>query len=663
MKKLFLPFVLSLLFISTVLSQDYSTKYGNITADELNMKVYDKDSDAVAVVLYNIGDIYYQVNANSFQVVTEKSVKIKILKQEGTDEATVTIPYYEESHSYRDNISKLEAVCYNLEDGKVVKSKLEKKYIFTEQIRKNVYQMKFTIPNVKVGSVIEYKYKIESDRYSDVPDLYLQQDIPVAYVHYLVTVPEYFIYNIEIRGFEKVDFVKSEGNQTFTISGGGQIASVTAGTLIYDITMHHVPGLKDEPYVWDKDDYRSVIAFELSATKFPNDFYKPFTSNWANLEASLKDKTDVITNTNKSEPYKNELSAILSKIGDSATDADKINLIFQYIKGKIAWDGNYSFWDNDPKEAEKKGSGNNAQINSVLIKALKDFGYNAYPVLISNRSNGRLPLTYASMDKLNTYLVGIQLADGTNYYLDGSSKYGGINMLPTELLVDRAYAMNDNGVEKWVDLTNLTRNIENKYIMAILDENGQLKATLQSSYAYLEAFYFKSQYKSAKDSADYIKNIEEKYQIKIDSMTISNNNLTSSIVTDKMDFTKDYEVAGDFIYINPIIFSYTTENKFTQSDRKLPIEFSYPYTYNYFINLQIPEGYSVSELPKSMNIILNNNQASCLYMIQQKGNSIQLNYKFVLKQILYPQTEYSSVRGFWGQVVSANNEMIVLKKN
>ncbi|VBB43390.1 Transglutaminase [uncultured Paludibacter sp.] len=658
MKKTFLLTFLFIAFISKGVSQNFSLKYGNVTNDELKMKTYDKDTSAVAVVIYNFGSTYYDYS-NGFKTITEIRKKIKILKQEGTDEATIVIPYYEENNQYRDQIVGLEAFAYNLENGKIVKSKLEKKYIFEENIRKNYFREKFTIPNAKVGSVIEYKYKIISDRYGDVPDQYMQEDIPIMNIQYEVRIPEYFIYNVETRGYEKINAEKKDGTQNFSIIDDGQIYTVSCTCKDMTYSMTDVPALKDEPYVWDKDDFRSAVTFELNGTNFPRDFYRPYTSTWENIEKTLKEKTDFVSNINKSSPYKDELKTLLA---DKTNEMDKIETIYAFIKKNVKWNDNYAFWDNEPKDAVKKGTGTNAQINSLLIRALKDAGFNAYPILISQRSYGRLPYTYPSIDKLSTYLVGVQTSEGKNVYLDGSSKYGGINMLPVELLVDRGYVMDANVSEKWVNLTSLTKNMKTVYINAKLTPEGKLQADMNRTFSNLESYYYKNTYKSAKDSADYIEKFETKNNLKIDSLQITGIDLLSNTSQERMVFTKDFEINGDFIYLNPMLFTHISENKFTQSDRKLPIEFPYPEVYNYYANIQIPEDYAVSELPKSSRILLNDNQGKCTYMIGQVGNMIQINYKFELNQILYPTTDYPMIRDFWGQVATKNNEMIVLKK-
>ncbi|HET7733106.1 MAG TPA: DUF3857 domain-containing protein, partial [Paludibacter sp.] len=154
MRKLLIVSACYLIGHSGISAQDLSLKYGKISSYELDMKSYEKDTTAEAVVLYDDGYTSYEWVNDGFKINQELKQKIKILKQDGVDRATISLPYYYKTNGDRETISNLEAFSYNMENGKVVKNKLDKKYIFDEEISNRYRQLKFSIPNVKVGSVI-----------------------------------------------------------------------------------------------------------------------------------------------------------------------------------------------------------------------------------------------------------------------------------------------------------------------------------------------------------------------------------------------------------------------------------------------------------------------------------------------------------------------------
>lgn len=155
-------FLILMLLVSTCLSYS-QTKFGNATMDELNMTVYPQDSTASAVILSKEGETRFIYNeVNGFQFEYTLKVRMKILKNEGLDLCNQSISYYQESRSTGEKIIGLSGTTYNLENGKIVKTKLSNDYIFDEDVENLWKVKKFSMPGAKVGSVVEYKYTITS---------------------------------------------------------------------------------------------------------------------------------------------------------------------------------------------------------------------------------------------------------------------------------------------------------------------------------------------------------------------------------------------------------------------------------------------------------------------------------------------------------------------
>lgn len=657
--KLIISIFLCLITLNPAYSEENSYKFGKVTREELEMTVYPRDSTAKAIILNEDGQIFFNFNVDNFVVDLELMKKIKILKQEGVEYATIKIPYYYKSTASREIINNLDAFAYNLEKGEIVKTKLDKKYIFDEKVNDNYHQMKFAIPNVKAGTVIEYKYVRRSPFYSNIPDWQFQTKIPVRKSRLEVVIPEYFLYNVDQIGYQPINSNETKINQTFSIAGNGKISSITCTSRKLTFEVENLPALEDDNHIWCVDDYLSGVRFELNGTQFPNDLYHSYTSTWKDIEKNLSENSDFVKNISKSNPYKDEIRALITPLTDNKS---KIEAIYLYVKQKIRWNDTYAFFDNNPKEAIKNGIGNNAQINCILISVLNDAGFNAYAVMMSRRSMGRLPYAFPSLDKLNTYIVAVE--DGTNtYYLDGSAYYGGLNMLPTDLMVDRARTFDMKNENKWVDLTSLSKNQKINIVEAVINPEGDIEGTLKSFYKNEDAYTFKKMFSELKDSTEYIEKMKADNNLEIKNISITNHkDLMSNVVLEDLSFLKKSDSNGDYLYINPLIFQHITSNPFTQSERKLPIEFKYPQSFQLNASIIIPDNYLIEELPKSNIIKLEEAGGKMQYLIKQEDNKIQLSYKFDLNQTIFPETSYSFIRDFWGIIASKNAEMIVLKK-
>lgn len=666
---IFLVISFNLLKAQSVVANDISQKWAKVTKEELEMSVYNQDTSASAVVMYQHSytnydfqtqNGYSDYTTNGFLVNTYISRKIKILKEQGKEVGTIEIPYYFYSNSSKESVTDIEAWTYNLENGKMVKSKLDKQYLFDEEYNDVIHLIKFSMPDVRVGSVIEIKYTLLSKSASSIPDWNIQRNIPVMNSEYEVGIPEFYDFSLSVKGFEMLDIKETSESMTYNIVsssyGTDKLSSVIRKIKCKG---QDIPALKSEKYVWCMNDFFSGVRFELRGTRYPNKPYIPFTSSWETLEKVIYESPEIAMNLKMGNPWKAETSKLVAGVTD---EAEKISILYEFVKKQIRWNEHYALFSGMPRDAIRNGTGNNSQINFVLMSVLRDEGINTYPILISHRSNGRLPLTNASINMLSTFIVAAMTKDSTVFYLDGSSKNGGPNLLPTNLLVDRARILNKSSIEKWVDLTKLTPNLQMSYIQASIDKNGLVQGTRTTSYINQEAYEYKTQFSAAKDSLDFVKNEQNKYDIILDSLEISGKEPSSSSVNEQMSFSKQMDVAGDFIYVNTMIFKHLSDNPFSQIERKFPVEFDYSYSYQVECSLQIPDGYQVEELPKSVKYKLPGNAAFCQFMAGQSGNTVIFKYVFQLSQIVYLQDEYSMIREFYGQVAAKNLEMMVLKK-
>ena len=196
MKKLLLPLLLFSTVSIPIFSQEKSkAKFGNVTEADFAKTVYEVDSNAHAVVLADIGSTDIEGNTKGwFSLVYKHYKRVHILNKNGYDIADVSISLYT-SGSDEEQLDKLKAVTYNLENGKVVETKLDvKNSVFKDKINKNFVVKKFTFPNVKEGSIIEFEYTITSDFLRNLQPWEFQGAYPRLWSEYNLTLPAFFHY-------------------------------------------------------------------------------------------------------------------------------------------------------------------------------------------------------------------------------------------------------------------------------------------------------------------------------------------------------------------------------------------------------------------------------------------------------------------------------------
>ena len=340
---------------------------------------------------------------------------------------------------------------------------------------------------------------------------------------------------------------------------------------------------------------------------------------------------------------------------------EKITTLFHFLKKKMAWNEQYGISGENVKKAIKNSLGSNADFNFVFLSMLKDAGIPATPVLMSRRSLGRLPYSHPSLNKINTFIVGIASTDSTLVYADGSIEYGDINVLPAELMVDKARLLN-NGKGRWMDLTGVGKNLINSITVATLSPEGELAGKRQTSYVGVLSADYKSAFYHSKDSADFIEKMQTEDEITVKSIQQNKMDKLSPRTAEVLDFTKSVMATDDRIYLNPMIFPHVTKNPFTQEERKLPVEFAYPYELHLNSVITIPANYEVEEMPKSISFGMNDRGVSCNYTVNQSDDQLVMNYVIRFKKVIYPTVSYPDLKAFWEFLVQKNTEQVVLKK-
>lgn len=637
---------------------EVNTKFGKPSEEELKMTTYAPDTTAAAAVLCNRTDAFYDIVASDFRINYSYETKIKILKAEGTSYADISIPYYDNENrsSMKEIVSSIDAYAYNHENGKTVRTKMKREFIYRERINDKYMQVKFSIPNVKAGTVIEYKYKILSDLYFNIKDWSAQQSIPTLYTEYNITVPEYFKFNLDVRGTERLE--SKDESEGVNLNVGNQLLQCNGRHLCF--IGRNLPALRDDNYIWCINDYSTQVNFELGGLDFPGALYKSFTQTWENIDHALLDDSEFGGQLKIRNPYREEMASL--NLDNLKSTEEKICAIYTFLKSKMAWNEEYALYGGKSRKAAKDGIGTNAEINFIFMSMLRDANIPSYPVVMSRRSMGILPYTHPSAQKLNTFIVGIANTDSTLVYLDGSVRDGYLNVLPPVLMVNRARVMLSENKGVWVDLSKTGKNQLRSIVNATISPDGKICGSRVTSYMGQYASSFRKKYRTAKDSTEFISELASEENIQISKFRTQGLDLFSPQVKETLEFEKQATTNDDFIYLNPLVFLHTEKNPFTQTERKLPVEYPFTDQIVLSVNLTLPEGYTVDELPKPLQIRTEDGQGICRYVLALRENKLTVNYTFSSNKLLYLPEEYPGLQNFWKVIAEKNNETIVLKK-
>ncbi len=670
MKHPFLLMVSCLLLMTTYsFSQKKSDKnyFGNVSAEDFAKNSYAIDTSADAVYLFDNASSHHVGNSSGwFSVIYEVHTRIRLLRKKSFDDlATVEIPLHK-WQSDKDKLTDLQAATYNIENGKVVVTKLDKSAFFT--IKDGDDQlMKFTFPNLREGSIIEYTYKKTIPNFQYLPSWTFQGKYPRLESIFETEVPDFFEFVTMNQGYLKAtDENVSYSSDNFFIVD--QSASTHAGTesiSLRSTTVKHtwiyknVPGIKTEEYISQLGNYVQKVSFQFSATHFTDISPKYFLHSWPDAAVELMKNKNFGIDLDKNNGWlKDEIAASIEGEKDPLLKAEKL---YTAVRDNYKSTNDYTFLLSQPlKKTAQAKSGNVADINLLLVAMLRNQGFTANPLLLSTRTNGRAFDQYPILDKFNYVIAELEI-DNKIYLLDASDPDLGFNKLNPE-----CYNGNGRVITTKPFLVNLSPDILNESsvssVFLINGEKGKMSGTSSTLMGDIESTNMRINLK--KETAEnYFKDIQKSfsYDIKMANARIDSLKQPGMPVSVQYDF--NFKMDDDIVYFNPILSEnvYKT-NPFKSAKRFYPVEMPYCMDETYILDMEIPEGYVVDELPKPEKAMMNGKDGFYEYLIQQADGHIQLRSRLKLNKATYDPAYYETLRNFFAFVVQKQNEQIVFKK-
>src|SRR5690554_2503185 len=286
--------IVFLLVISDSFGQDY--RFKKVSKEELLQKEHPVDSDANAAILYREVKTEFQYSEDSgWYLVTDYFERIKIYNKGGFDRANLTIDLYKGAGE--DNLKGLRGYTYYIDSkGKMKSMKLQKEGIFTQETTKYLTQTKVTMPDLREGCIVEYKYTINSPFIFNIDEFRLQENIPVDKVSIVFRSPEYFQYKTHQRGWVPYNVETTTKERTMTISNTARDSDMRMKTSMHDvnfkeqtheINLDGVSALKEEPYAGNINNYTTALQFELSYVDIPGGGIKTYSTTWEDVSKSI----------------------------------------------------------------------------------------------------------------------------------------------------------------------------------------------------------------------------------------------------------------------------------------------------------------------------------------------------------------------------------------
>ena len=292
---------------------------------------------------------------------------------------------------------------------------------------------------------------------------------------------------------------------------------------------------------------------------------------------------------------------------------------------------------------------------------LRHCGINASPVLLSTRSNGIA--TYPSISAFDYVIAAAKIANET-FLLDATEKYSMPNILPKRDLNWYGRLIDKDSVSEQIDLIPKALSATNNILNFKIGAKNIIEGNLKRQFTNYNAFNFRDDYlATSKDT--YIENLENKCSnSEISDYERVNDNDLSKPIVESFSFKNDkmLDIIANKIYVSPLLFLGLKQNPFKEEMREYPIDLVFPTSEQFSVNIEIPEGYVVESLPKSINITTGDNIVFFKYLISVNNDTINLLITSSNNEALISPDYYEILKDFYRQMVEKQNEKIVLIK-
>lgn len=622
-------------------------KFGKLSEEEIKMTKYAKDPDAPAVILFDKGE-------SDSKYGFTRHIRIKIFNKSAYEHANIQIVYD------KDNFIKgLKGICYNVENGQVVETKLGKENIFDETITKNLSVKKLTMPGVREGSIIEYEYTIDGTISNEWT---FQSEIPTIWSEYQMKVPEFY-------GISKIGqgstpyFVNKQETKGETVGSGANAFSYNSINSLW--IQRDVPAFKPEKYITSSADYLTRLTFYLEEIRPPAGYglTKKLIKSWSEEAKELLYDNDYFGIIDKKNALKDVLATV---VNDGMKPKEKVQAIFNYIGKNFEQTKNRPiFLTGTISELQKRGKLAPSEMNLIMMNMMRTAGIEVHPVLISTRNHGKIGTPNAVYSRFDR-VIGRVLLEKDTFFIDAASFPHPIELLPFEDLNSGGYEF--WGKDSYALIAPTNKSPTRRMSQAILDLNteGELSGNIVLTTTGYEAVENRQKIKelgAEKFAQNILKGLvtsgkleEQKFE---KAESFNENNLKGSFKIKSTDYVS---ISGDKMYINPLLCFGDKDNPFANPERLYAVDYGTPKEEVANLILTIPNDYKVEELPKMARFTFTDNGMRYDYLIESVGNQIKLNTKLSIKKTAYSVEEYPDLRDFYAKIIAKMGEQVVLMK-
>jgi hypothetical protein len=609
------------------------------TPDELKMTSDPAAPDSPAVYLFREETVDDTLNMHSTYA------RIKILTEKGKEMfSDIEIPY--EAGNY--SITNIAGRTVH-SDGTVIPFEgkpIDK--LVTKYGGVRIMEKVFSMPDVQVGSIIEYRWKLRYDSgMFFAPYWIVQQPVFVHSAHY---------------HFKPTADMGHEGMFTYILPTGVKPVQQSDG---YDLRLTNIPALPDEDYMPPMRSFSYRLIFYYSSWSSSGEFWENEGKTWSKQVNHFADPGQL-----------HDVAAQMMAPGDSdLVKAQKTYFAVMKLEN-TSFTREHSAEENKAEGLRVKTAadiwqqkrGDADEITRLYIGLLRAEGLRAYSMAVVNRDLNLFQVNFLNWNQLDNEIAIVSIG-GKDVYLDPGERYCEFGRLHWKHNWATGVRQTDSGTAiATTPGLNYLENHTDRYAQLTLSPDGQVSGFIRETMSGAAALHWR-QLALSTDDTQLKKDFQEQLQpdlppgvqVKTNHFVGLDHPQTALMV--QVDVSGSLGTAtGKRVFIPAVFFEANAKPLFAQSKRENNIDLHYPYIIQDQVSLTLPPGLEVESLPKPVDVpfALNGNYIVKFAFIN-KDNLYAYGRLFCLANFLYKTEAYSSLRDFYQKSSAADQSQLVLK--
>ncbi|WP_375437024.1 DUF3857 domain-containing protein [uncultured Hymenobacter sp.] len=638
-----------------------------VPADFANPAAATDTATAEAEYLCDFGNSKIVGARDHFQVVFERTARLRINRKSGYEWATVQVPLYTKDGS-AERLSNLKSFTYNLQDGRVSQVKLNPEPLFKEKLDKNHLQVSFTMPDVRENSIIEFTYTITSDFVFNLQDWQFEHSIPVRWSEYRAIIPQFYNYKSVTRGYlpfavQENTTVPYSTNYNMSAEAGlgpSQDTRISGQAMQLRWVMKNVPAFRAEPFMTTPHDYVRSVHFELAGSDFTGKDYHDLSGKWETLWKTLREEEDFGKALTAAAPLAAKAKALQLKYSDPAARAAAVLAL---VQRSVHYNGQPRMFVSQPlRRTLEKHLGNAADVNLLLVQTLRQAGLQATPLLLSTREHGQVQTTLPVITQFNYVAAHLALPNQPDVLLDATEPQLPLGFLPERCLNGQGCLADAAG--RWLPLKPAANHVQYRTAKLRLTPQGLLEGTVKLEYGGYAGLEARRQIRES-STGEYLGRISHRWNdwqpagVKLVALDSVRKPLAVEL---NLSFPTDNPDAATF-YLPLLKAVDVTPHPFQSENRLYPVNLGMPHEYTGLVTLTLPANFMVQELPANLMLALPNGGGRFSYQASQiTPATIQITTRLQLLKCDYSPAEYAALREIHQRAASKYAEMLVVRR-